>query len=99
MKKVLFAVTAAALMTSCAVSKTVLTPEGEKIKVVNKKPHKRCRAVISVVGENDEGVMDLAINHARNQAGKKGADTLYVTDEVSQGSMWRVHATGYICKK
>jgi hypothetical protein len=99
MKNLFFAISCAALFTSCAVSKTVLTSEGELIKVVNRKPHKKCRAVVSVIGENDEGVADLATNHARNLAGKKGADTLYVTDEVSQGNKWRIHATGYICKK
>jgi uncharacterized protein YceK len=98
MKNLLLSLTAMTLLTGCAVSKTVLTTEGEKIKVVNRKPHKKCRAVVSVIGENDEGVLDLATNHARNLAGKKGADTLYVTDEVSQGGKWRVHATGYICK-
>ncbi|OIQ16054.1 MAG: hypothetical protein BM556_15450 [Bacteriovorax sp. MedPE-SWde] len=97
MKTLTLSILAVLTLTSCAVSKTKLTAQGDKIKVVHKKPSK-CSAVVSVIGENDEGVLDLATNHARNLAGEKSANTLHVTDEVSHGSKWRVHATGYICK-
>ncbi len=87
------------VLTSCAVSKTKLSDDGERVKVLNTKPKKGCNAVKKVVGENDEGVEDLAINHARNLAAKEDANTIYIEDKVNVSMKWRIYATAYICKK
>ncbi len=84
-------------LTSCAVSKTKLSDDGQKVKVVSTKPTKGCSAVKKVVGENDEGVEDLAINHARNLAAKEDANKIYIEDRVNVSMKWRIYATAYIC--
>ena len=99
MKTLILSIASIALLSSCAVSKTKLTEEGEKVKVVNTKPKKNCNAVTTVIGENDQGVYDLAVNHAINLAAKEGANVLYINDKVNNSKTWRVHATGYKCKK
>lgn len=87
------------LLTSCSVSKTKLSDEAKDIKVVYTKPSKNCSALKKVIGENDEGVLDLAINHARNLAAIEDASTLYIEDKVNVSQKWRVYATAYICTK
>lgn len=99
MKNVLVTLVGLTLFASCAVSKTKLTDEGEKVKVLYTKPRKGCNAVAKVTGVNENGVLDLAINHARNLAGEKGANTVVIDDKVNNSKLWKVHATGYICKK
>lgn len=84
---------------SCSVSKTKLSDEAKDIKVVYTKPTKGCNAVKKVVGENDEGVLDLAVNHARNLAAREDATTLFIEDKVNVSQKWRVYATAYICSK
>ena len=87
------------LLGSCSVSKTKLNDDAKNIKVVYTKPMKGCSAVKKVVGENDEGVLDLAVNHARNLASREDANTLYIEDKVNVSQKWRVYATAYICTK
>ena len=87
------------ILSSCAVSKTKLSDDGKKVKVTYTKPKKNCNAIKTAVGENDEGILDLAINHARNIVAKEGANVLYINDKVNNSQMWRVHATGYNCSK
>ena len=53
-------------LTSCAVSKTKLSDDGERVKVLNTKPKKGCNAVKKVVGENDEGV-EVASGYAHEK--------------------------------
>jgi hypothetical protein len=87
-------------LTSCSVSKTKLSEEGEKVKVTYTKPNKKkCHAIATAVGENENGILDLAINHAINLVAKEGANTLYINDKVNNSNKWRVHGTGYKCKR
>ncbi len=86
------------LLCSCAVSKTKLTKAGEKVKVTYQKPRKNCSPFKSVVGENEDGIKELAINHATNLVAEEGANTLYVKESVNQGNTWKVYGVGYNCK-
>ena len=99
MKTITYSLLALTLFTSCAVSKTKLSDDGMKVKVSYTKPKKNCNAVKTVVGINEEGVLDLALNHARNLVAKEGANLLYVNDKVNNSKGWQVHATGYKCNK
>jgi hypothetical protein len=83
---------------SCSTSKTVLSNEGMAVKVLTTKRGVTCDVVGKVVGENKEGSVELARNHARNLAGKKGASAIYFEEEIQNGSTWRVHSTAYRCE-
>ena len=86
------------LLCSCAVSKTKLTKEGKKVNVTFQKPRKKCTPHSSVVGENDNGIKELAINHATNLAAEEGANTLFVKETVNEGKSWKVYGIGYDCR-
>jgi hypothetical protein len=51
-----------------------------------------------VVGENDQGSVDLARNHARNLGAKLGANGLFIDQEVPNGASVKVYATAYQCE-
>ncbi len=85
------------LSVSCATSKKRLSDDGRKVQVLRSKPKGNCSVVDKVVGENDEGSVELARNHARNLVAKMDADSIYFDEEIGNGSVWRVHSTGYNC--
>lgn len=86
------------LLCSCAVSKTKLTKEGMKLKVTYQKPRKGCTPFTNVIGENENGIKELAVNHAINLAADEGANTLFIKEAVNEGNMWKVYGLGYQCK-
>ncbi|MFG1483500.1 hypothetical protein ACRXCV_06895 [Halobacteriovorax sp. GFR7] len=87
------------ILSSCAVSKTKLTPAGEKVKVTYQKPrHKNCKPFTNVVGENENGIKDLAVNHAINLVADEGGDTIWIKESVNEGNVWKVFGLGYHCK-
>lgn len=86
------------LLGSCAVSKTKLSKEGQKVKVTYQKPRANCSVFTSVVGENEDGIKDLAINHAINQVADQGGNTIFIKEAVNEGSSWKVTGMGYHCK-
>lgn len=96
MKRNLSIIALVALLASCALPMDELTSNGEEVKVAMNKP-KDCKPVGKFEGRNEEGSMELATVHARNLAGERDADTMYINDNLSQGSLRRVLATGYIC--
>lgn len=81
---------------SCGVSKKKLTSAGMQVKVLDRKGS-GCSTVDKVVGENDMKSEELATNHARNLAGKSGANAIVVDEVVDNGAEVRVHATAYRC--
>ena len=85
-----------ALLVSCA-SPQQLTKDTRKVKVYGSKPPSDCEVVAKVVGVHDQGSVELARNHARNQVAEKGGNAVTFDEEVQNGSEFRVHATGYIC--
>jgi hypothetical protein len=89
----------ALIVVGCTVSKTKLTSKGQAIEVLDNKPGKDCFVVAKVVGENDEGSVDLARNHARNLAAKLEADSIFIDQEVPNGNNMNVYATAYTCNQ
>lgn len=81
---------------SCGVSKKKLTKKGMDVKILDRKGS-GCSTVDKVVGENDMKSEELATNHARNLAGKSGANAIVVDEIVDNGAEVRVHATAYRC--
>jgi hypothetical protein len=98
MKKI-FLISMILMVSSCAVSKKKLSDDGKKVKVTYTEPKKNCDALVTVVGENDEGMLPLAINHARNLVAKEDGNLLYIKDKVNNSKKWRVHGVGYSCSK
>ncbi len=90
---------ALAIIIGCTVSKTKLSSQGQAVEVIDNKPGKDCFVVAKVVGENGEGSVDLARNHARNLAAKLDADTLFIDQEVPNGNNVKVYATAYTCNQ
>ena len=94
----LFIFTSLLTLLGCGgVSKTTLTPGGERIEIMHQRPYESCNVVGKFVGENDEGSVELARNHVRNLAARGGADAIIFDEEIRNGHQWRVHATGYKC--
>ena len=87
----------ALLLTSCATERKRLTAEGKKVAVMVGKANKGCNTVDKIVGENDNGSVELATNHARNIAAEMGGNGLVVNREVQNAKKVRVHATVYDC--
>jgi hypothetical protein len=86
------------VLVSCGAAKIKLSSHGEKVEVLKRQPGKECSVLAKVIGENDDGSVDLAQNHARNLVGNKGANAIYFDEEVSNGNSYRIHSTGYACK-
>ncbi len=87
------------LTVSCGTSKFKLSHKGKKVEVAKTEPGKKCSVIAKVVGENDGGSAELAKNHARNLVGNKGGNVIIFNEEVVNGKSYRVHSTGYACKK
>lgn len=86
------------VLVSCGTSKTKLTDDGKEVQMFANKPGQECSVVGKVVGENSQGSPDLARNHARNLAGKLGANGMFINQEVPNGGVIRVFATAYHCE-
>jgi uncharacterized lipoprotein YajG len=84
------------LLAGCASSPVQLSNKAKDIEVVTLKPT-GCHVVGKVVGQDNQGSKDLALNHALNQAAKLGATNLHVNQEVPNGKKMLVHATAYKC--
>ncbi|MFL5785749.1 MAG: hypothetical protein ACJ76H_14120 [Bacteriovoracaceae bacterium] len=84
-----------ALVVACS-SGEKLTDKAKEIEVYDTKPT-QCRVVGKVEGVNAEGSKDLALNNALNQAAEKGANGLFVNQEVPNGNKMTVYATAYQC--
>lgn len=96
MNKLCFLIVISLACASCSTSKTKLT-SGTGVEVLNSQPGKKCSVVAKVEGINEKGSVDLARNHARNQAGNEGADAITFDEEINNAGTWRVMATGYRC--
>ncbi len=83
-------------LASCAVSKTKLSDDGKKVKIITHS--EGCSALGKVVGVNEEGIEELAHNHARNLAARMGADSVML-ETVGNGNMIRSNGVAYQCGK
>ena len=86
------------LLASCGTSTTKLTSKGKDVEILSAQPKSECSMVGKVVGENLEGSVELARNHARNLAAALGATALWIEQEVPNGNKVKVHASAYQCE-
>lgn len=83
------------LVVACS-SGEKLTEKAKDIEVHQTKPT-QCRVLGKVEGVNEQGSKELALNNALNQAAEKGANGLFVNQEVPNGNKMTVYATAYEC--
>ncbi len=74
-----------------------LSKEAKELEVFVNKPQ-NCNVVGKVVGNNQQGSKELAVNDALNQAAKLNATGLHVNQEVPNGNNMTVYATAYKCE-
>ena len=85
------------LLVSCAVSKTKLSGNGAKVKILAKSEKSKCGVLDKVVGLNEKGSDELAQNHARNLAADRDGNAIYFDEIVSLGNTVKAYATVYDC--
>jgi|GEM_PF-4303170 hypothetical protein len=90
--KIITLLVAVTFITSCSSSKI-------KIDVIYGKELKRCSAIGKVIGTNEEGIEDLAINIAKDKVKDLDGDTLLVRDNVQNGRMITIEGVAYKCKE
>ncbi|MBY0516825.1 MAG: DUF4156 domain-containing protein [Bacteriovoracaceae bacterium] len=86
------------VLTACSSSPGNLTDLGKEVQILDSKPGSECSVVGKVVGENEQGSIDLARNHARNLGGKLKANSIFINQEVPNGQKYQVFATAYQCE-
>ena len=84
------------LVMACSSRSEMLSEKAKDIEVHNLKPT-QCRVIGKVEGMNEQGSKELALNDALNQAAEKGANGLFVNQEVPNGNKISVYATAYDC--
>lgn len=84
------------MLVSCSSGPTQLTDKARELDVYPTKPAD-CRVAGRVVGVDEKGSKELALNNALNQAAKLKASGIFVNQEVPNGSLMTVHATAYQC--
>ncbi len=73
-----------------------LTDEARELEIFATKPT-NCSVQGRVVGVDETGSRELALNRAVNQAAALKATGLFVNQEVQNGKVMNVHATAYKC--
>jgi membrane-bound ClpP family serine protease len=86
------------LLMACSSPSVKLTEKAKEIEVHDTKPT-QCRVIAKVEGTTDEGSRELALNRALNEAAEKGANALFINQEVPNGNKIDVYATAYDCKE
>ncbi len=81
---------------ACSSRSEKLSDKAKDIEVHQVKPT-QCRVIGKVEGTNEQGSKELALNDALNQAADKGANGLFVNQEVPNGNKMSVFATAYEC--
>lgn len=84
------------LVAACSSRSEKLSDKAKEIEVHQTKPS-QCRVIGKVEGMNGQGSKELALNDALNQAALKGANGLFVNQEVPNGNKMSVYATAYDC--
>ncbi len=84
------------LVVACSSRSEKLSDKAKDIEVHQTKPA-QCRVVGKVEGLNEQGSKELALNDALNKAAEKGANGLFVNQEVPNGNKMTVYATAYEC--
>ncbi len=84
------------LVVACSSRSEKLSDKAKDIEIHQVKPA-QCRVMGKVEGKNQQGSKELALNDALNQAADKGANGLFVNQEVPNGNQISVFATAYDC--
>ncbi len=84
------------LVVACSSRSEQLSDKAKDIEVHQTKPT-QCRVIAKVEGLNEQGSKELALNDALNQAAEKGANGLFVNQEVPNGNKISIFATAYDC--
>jgi len=84
---------------SCAGGpKNQLSKEAMEVNILpGPKPPSHCNALGKVVGTNDEGIEELAKNHARNQVADLNGSSLFIKETVTNGNKITIHGVAYKC--
>lgn len=83
-------------LAACSSKPVQLSDKAREIEVVTHKPT-GCATVGKVVGIDETGSREVALNDALNQAADLGATSLHLNQEVPNGKNMAVHATAYKC--
>ena len=81
---------------ACSSRTTQLSNKAKELEVYATKPAD-CRVMGRVVGVDENGSKELALNDALNQAADLKATGVFVNQEVPNGKVMNVHATAYSC--
>ncbi|MBT6324782.1 MAG: hypothetical protein HOJ35_02340 [Bdellovibrionales bacterium] len=85
------------LFSSCSSLKGELTEKGMLVIEMSRVVHNDCRIVKKIIGEDDSGTIELAVNHAKNLASEIDANFIMINDEIVNGKDVQVHAGAYRC--
>lgn len=82
---------------SCASNPNLLSDQARQVIVYTHPSQHNCEVIGRFTGSNDEGLLELARNQAKNSAAKKGANGIIFDDEIKNGPNWTVNAVGLKC--
>ncbi len=85
------------LFYSCSSLKGELTDKGRLVIEMSSVVHNDCKIIKKIIGEDDSGTIELAVNHAKNLASEVDANFILINDEIVNGKDVRVHAEAYNC--
>ena len=86
----------ALFLSACGSSDKKLSEKGLSVKVLKNKSSS-CQVIGKYEGRNNGGSVELARNHARNQAAEDDANAIYFDEEYANGARWIVKAIAYDC--
>ena len=84
------------ILGACPSGPVQLTEKAKNLEVYAQKPTE-CRVQGKVVGKDEMGSKELALNDALNQAAELKATGIFVNQEVPNGKVMQVFATAYQC--
>lgn len=84
------------ILGACSSAPTQLSEKASQLEVFGTKPV-NCKVVGKVVGTNEMGSKELALNDALNRAANLDASGIFVNQEVPNGKIMMVYATAYKC--
>lgn len=84
------------MLGACSSGPVQLSNKAKNLEVYAQKPVD-CRVQGKVVGKDEMGSKELALNDALNQAADLNASGIFVNQEVPNGKVMNVYATAYQC--
>lgn len=84
------------LLASCSLNSSKLSKEAMNLEVYAVRPN-GCNVVGKVIGVSKQGLQELALNHALNQASEMEASGIFVEQVVPNGQIIKLFARAYKC--